>query len=227
MALGGLRFNRVDLEGLAPDRLLDGPRRGLVLDVELVELLASNGVEGRLELLALRRHEGAVDGPVFLRAEGLDLELAVADQAQRHRLHPARGARARQLAPQDGREGEADEIVEGAAGEIGIDQGHVHVAGVLHGLQHRGFGDGVEDDALHRLALEGPLFPQNFHDMPGNGLPLAVGVGGENQTVVGLEGGGNVGQALGGLAVHLPVHLEIGVGADGTILGRQVTDMAI
>ena len=63
-----------------------------------------------------------LDGPVFVGAEGLDLGLAVAHEAQRHRLHAAGRAGARQLAPQHRRQGEADEIVEGAAGEIGVDQ---------------------------------------------------------------------------------------------------------
>ena len=63
--------------------------------------------------------------------------------------------------------------------------------------------------------------------MPGNGFALAVRVGREDQAVIGLECRRDIGQALGGLAVHLPVHLEIFVGADGAILGRQVADMAI
>ena len=50
------------------------------------------------------------DRPIFARDEFLDLELAVADDAQRHRLHAAGRARARQLAPQHRREVEADEI---------------------------------------------------------------------------------------------------------------------
>jgi hypothetical protein len=58
----------------------------------------------------------------------LDLELAVADDAQRHRLHPARRARARQLAPQHRRQGEADQIIEGAARPIGVDQRLVDLA---------------------------------------------------------------------------------------------------
>jgi hypothetical protein len=37
----------------------------------------------------------ACDGPVLLRAEGLDLDLAVDDQAQRDRLHAAGGLGAR------------------------------------------------------------------------------------------------------------------------------------
>jgi hypothetical protein len=68
------------------------------------------------------------DRPVFLRLERFDLEFAVADQPQRHRLHAARRARARQFAPQHRRQREADEIVERAAREIGVDQLLVDVA---------------------------------------------------------------------------------------------------
>ena len=75
--------------------------------------------------------------PVFARDELLDLELAVADEPQRHRLHAAGRARARQLAPQHRREREADEIVERAAGEIGVDQRAVDLARVLHRLARR------------------------------------------------------------------------------------------
>ena len=90
---------------------------------------------GAVELLAVRRRPAAprkvrrpwssrwaTMRPVFARDEVLDFELAVADEAQRHRLHASGRARARQLAPQHRRQGEADEIVERAAGEIGVDQ---------------------------------------------------------------------------------------------------------
>ena len=44
--------------------------------------------------------EQRLDGPVFARAEDLDLGFALADQAQRDRLHPPGAAAAGQLAPQ-------------------------------------------------------------------------------------------------------------------------------
>ena len=64
----------------------------------------------------------AVTRPIFLGAEQLDLALAIDDQAQRHRLDAAGRFRAGQLAPQHRREGEADEIIERAAGAVGVDQ---------------------------------------------------------------------------------------------------------
>ena len=70
---------------------------------------------------------------------------------------PAEASRLGQLAPQDGREPEAHQIVQGAAGLVGVDQVLVELAAVAHGLQHGGLGDLVEHhpldvDAFQRLA---------------------------------------------------------------------------
>src|SRR6185437_8392238 len=111
--------------------------------------------------------------------EDLDLGLALADQAQRHRLHPAGRAAAGQLAPQHGREGEADEIVERAAGEVGVDQRLVEIARMSDGVEYRLLGDGVEGDPLYVDALQRLLVGEHVPDMPGNGLALAIRVGGE------------------------------------------------
>ena len=88
------------------------------------------------------------------RLEDLDLGLALADQAQRHRLHAAGRAAARQLAPQHRREGEAHQIVERAARQVGVDQRLVEVARMGDGVEHRLLGDGVEGDALDVDALQ-------------------------------------------------------------------------
>ena len=98
--------------------------------------------------------EDRPDRPVFLGVKGLDLELAVTDKPQGDRLHAAGRARTGQLAPQHRREGEADEIVERAARQIGIDQSRVELAGIAHRLEHGLGGDGVEHDALDELVLE-------------------------------------------------------------------------
>ena len=158
--------------------------------------------------------------------EFLDLEFAVADQPQRHRLHAAGRARAGQLAPQHRREREADEIVERAAGEIGIDQRAVDVARVLHRVEHRLLGDGVEHHALDGLLLERLLLLEHLEHVPGDGLALAVGVGGQDQLVGALDGPGDVVEPLLGLVVDLPDHVEVGLGIDRAVLGRQVADMA-
>ena len=91
-----------DLEAAAFERGLQALGGRLIGNVELVELLAVGGDKPRLEGLVLGRGELGQDRPVFLRLEPLDLELAVADEAERHRLHAAGGAGAWQLAPQHG-----------------------------------------------------------------------------------------------------------------------------
>ena len=94
----------------------------------LSSFLPAMAVRRARELFALGGRERGLDGPVFVGLEGLDLGLAVAHEAQRHRLHAAGRAGARQLAPQHGREREADEIVERAAGQIGLDQRRIDLA---------------------------------------------------------------------------------------------------
>ena len=195
-------------------------------DVEALDLLAVGADQARFETVAARRRELGDDRPVFLGDEFLDLEFAVADQPQRDRLHAAGRAGARQLAPQHRREREADQIVERAAGEIGIDQRAVDRARMLHRLGHRLLGDGVEHDALDRLVLQRLLFLQHFQHVPGDRLALAVRVGGQDQGVGALEGAGDVVEPLLRLGVDLPEHLEIIVRIDRAVLGRQVADMA-
>jgi hypothetical protein len=83
-------FDRRDAVRIARRDRRDGALGGgLIAEVELVELLAVEMGEAAGEALAGRRTELAVDGPVFLRLEALDLVLALADDAQRHRLHAA------------------------------------------------------------------------------------------------------------------------------------------
>ena len=179
-----LLLDRGDRERAALDGGLDGVGGRSVLDVEPVELLAGDRRQPGANLLALGGGEQRLDGPVFLGLEGLDLGLAVAHQAQRHRLHAAGRAGARQLAPQHRREREADQIVERAAGEIGVDQRRIDVARGPERIQNGLLGDGVEGDALDRRALlQGLALLQDAQDVPGDGLAFAVGVGGEDQLV--------------------------------------------
>jgi hypothetical protein len=177
-----------------------------------------------LRLLGL---EIGFDGPVFLGAEGFDFELAVADQTQRDRLHAPRRTRARQFAPKHRRQREPDEIVEGAAGEIGVDQFLVEVARMLHRFRHGLLGDRVEDHAAHVLVAERLFVAEYFQHMPGNGLAFAVGVGCEDQAVGVLHGLHDVVQPFLGLGIHIPVHGEVFVRLHGAVLGRQVPHMAV
>ncbi len=100
IALHGLLVDGNDGELAFLDRGLDGVGLVGILDVELLQCGAVYGIEAGGELLALARRHRRFDGPVFVAAEGLDLGLAVADEAQGDRLHAPRRAGARQLAPE-------------------------------------------------------------------------------------------------------------------------------
>ena len=108
-----------------------------------VELLAPPADKARGEALPALLHVGRYR-PIFLRRERLDLTLALDDEAQRHGLDAASGLGAGQLAPQDRREGEADEIVERATRLVRIDEVGIEGTGPAHRLGHRLLGDGVE-----------------------------------------------------------------------------------
>ena len=70
--------------------------------------------EPRIETGAVLLHLGD-DRPVFVGLENLDLAFALADQAQGDRLHAACRFRAGKLAPQHGRKGEAEQVIQRAA----------------------------------------------------------------------------------------------------------------
>ena len=159
---------------------------GLVGNVALlVELLdAGEAGELRAELLAVLRDAG-VDGPVLLRGEGLDLALALNDETEGDALDPSGAGAAGDLALHEPAEGIADQAVEHAAGLLRLDELAVELAGVLEGGLDGGLRDLVEDDALGLLG--GDL--GRLEDVPGDGLALAVGVGGE-EDALGLARGG-------------------------------------
>ena len=167
------------------------------------------------------------DAPIFLRAEQLDLALAIDDQAQRHRLDPAGRLGAGQLAPQHRRQGEADQIIERAAGPIGVDQILVERARIRHRLGHRRLGDRVEGDPLdmggQRLAssrstswtcqlIASPSRSGSVARISGVGLLRLVGDRLQLPRLVGIG---------------LPLHREAVVGIDRAVLGRQIADMAV
>ena len=205
---------------LQPVRVVSG------LDRAALQALAIGRNQLGFELVTARCLQKCADVPVFLRDETLDLGFAVADETQRNRLNAAGGTRAGQLAPQHGRQVEADQIIQRAAGKIGVDQRHVDVARVRHGVQHGLFGDGVEDHAFYRLVAEDALLLQEIENVPGNGLAFAIRVGCENEAVGGFYRIGNILHALGGCAVDLPGHFEILVGQHRSVLGRKVSDVA-
>ena len=190
------------------------------------QALAVRADELRLEDIVEGCLQQRGDVRVFLGDEAFDFVFASADEPERHRLHAACGTRARQLAPQDRREIEADEVIERAAGEIGVDQVGVDLARIGHRIEHRLLGDGIEDHALDGLVADRLLAPEKVEHMPGDGLALAIGVGREEERVGFLDRVGNVVDALGRGRIHFPGHGEVIVRLHRPILGRQVADMA-
>ena len=199
---------------------------GLIAQVELGQSFALMLHHPGEKRVAAGRDVG-LDRPVFLGLEALDLDFSVDHQAQGHRLHPSGRSRSRQLAPQHRRKREADQIVQSAAGEVGLDQLHIDITRVLHRLGDGGLCDGVEHHPFNLRALDGFLLLQNLKYVPGNGLTLAVGVGGQDDAFGALGGVGNVVQTLGGFGIDVPQHLEIFVGLYRSVLSRQVADMAV
>ncbi len=226
VALDRLRFDRGDREERLLKRGLERFGLGARADVEPADLLAVGadqpGGEGRLRFGA----QMGDDRPIFACNELFDLELSVADNTQGDRLHPARRARAWQLAPQDRGQGEADQIIERATRPVGVDQGLVDLARIAHRLLDRVLGHRVEHHAIDALVLEQLLALENFMNVPGDRLALPVRVGRQDHAVGGLHRSADVAQALGGLRVDLPTHGEIVVRVYRTVFGRQIPHMA-
>ena len=98
---------------------------------------------------------------------------------------------------------------------------------MLHGFGDRRLGDGVEHHPLHGRALDRLAAFKILQHVPADRFTLAIRVGGQDQAIGALEGGGDVGQALGGFGVHLPAHGEVVVGFDRSVLRREVPHMAV
>ena len=226
VAFDSLALDRADGEPARLHRRLGAERRRLVGQVELVELTAIEMGEAGGERRARRRREQRFDRPVFAGAEGLDLRFPLADQPERNRLHPPGAAAARQLAPEHGGEGEADEVIERPPCEIGFDQLLIEIPRVGNGGADRAPGDLVEGDPANIDALERPPILQHRADVPGDRLAFPVGVGRQIEGAGALQSFGDRGHLPDAALVGLPIHGEILLRTDGSVLGRQVADMA-
>ena len=118
--------------------------------------------------------EGGVDPPPAGRAEADARPLALDHHAGGHALDPAGGQPGHDLLPQHGRDLVAVEPVEDATGLLGVDQPTVEVTPLAHGPLDGRPGDLVEDHALDRDGGG-----QDLEQVPGDGLALAVLVGGQ------------------------------------------------
>ena len=162
---------------MQPERRLGGERGPLVGERELLHLLAPVLREPGGE----RRRAGRVreHRPVLASLERLDLGLPVSNEAKGGALHPSSGEVRADLRPQHRRQVEPDEVVEGAAGELGVHQVGLKLSRMLERLADRAPRDLVELHPVHRLVLEHPALRQELGDVPRDRLALAVGVGGE------------------------------------------------
>ncbi len=214
------------MEGTAANTLYRpvGHRRGLLRQrPERVAVeMAEPRREGPAGDLDLRLH-----GPVFAGHEVLDRGLALADQPQRHRLHPARRAAARDLAPQHRREVEPDEVVERAPRLLGVHQVHVDLARSHQRVAHRVRRDLVERHAAHRPVPDRVPLPQPRQHLPGDRLALAVGIGGEDQALGLGERGPDRAHYPPGSRGGAVDHLEVALGKDRAVLRRQVAHMPV
>src|SRR5262249_53668446 len=113
--------------------------------------------------------------PVLLGPERLDLAFAVHDELQGDGLDAAGAGATGYLAAEEVAQREAAGAVEDASGLLGLDAVHVDLAGRLQGVLDGGAGDLVEGNTEGAGLVE----VEHLGDVPGDGLALAVGVGGE------------------------------------------------
>ena len=175
---------------------------------------AARGVGGR---------ERAHHAIRFLGLEVLNLALALDDEPDGHALHAAGRERRLHLAPQHGRELEAHDAVQHAAGLLGVDEAHVEVAGRLDGVEYGRLRNLVEDDAARVLGLE----LEHFLQMPRYSLSLAVFIGREPD---GLSLGRRAAQFVHDtlfVVGYLVDGLEVVVHIDAEVVFLQVAYVAV
>ena len=116
--------------------------------------------------------------PVLDGDEPEDFPLALDHEAEGDGLHPPRAQAApAELVADQGAEAVTHQAIENAAGLLRVDLIRVDFARMGKGMPDRVFGDFVELDPAHGLASQFGL--KRLAQMPGDGLALAVGVGGK------------------------------------------------
>ncbi len=98
---------------------------------------------------------------------------------------------------------------------------------MIDSVQNRPLGDFVEHDPPHRFVAQQFALPEDFVQMPGNSLALAIGIGGQIQRV-GL--GGRLGDGFDMpfvLVDELIFHGEVAFRIDRAFLGHQIAHVAV
>jgi hypothetical protein len=208
------------------------PRRGLERTGVGIEVLAGRHrcaadlgeLRGEGALIGPRRGpHGGGEVPVPGPPEAHALALALDHQSHRDALHPAGTAGARHPAPEHRRDLVPDESVEDASAIGGLDESAVDVARRLDGLVDRLPRDLVED---HPTDVD--LRLEDLEEVPGDGLPLAILVGGEVERVRGLQRPLDVPHDLLGTAARfIPLEGEVVLDVDAEPLLGQVAHVAV
>src|SRR6185503_16746514 len=187
------------------------------------DLLARLLLHAGSEEIPRRRDEIRVDGPVLPLDELPDLVLALADQAERDRLHAAGREAVADRAPEERAHLVAHETVEDAARLLRLHLGHVDRARMLERLGDTPLRDLVERGAADVVGV----VAERLGEMPRDRLPLAIGVGRE------IDGGR---AARAGLEVleDLPFALDEHVGrlealldVDAQFALREIADVPV
>ena len=135
-----LHFLASDVGNAIVRSIQRGQHRLGLLGVVEGDLLALNALQAgakdvsRLRLGSCLLRQLGVDRPVLDRLEGLDLPLALDDDAQRRGLHAPGGEPALDLLPKKRADPVADQPVEHPPRLLGVDEIHVDVARAGHRL---------------------------------------------------------------------------------------------
>ena len=181
----------------------------------------------------VRRGQRGDDIPVRCALERHAFALAFHDQAGGHGLHAAGGQAWAHLAPQHRRQLIAVQTVEDAAGLLCVDHIAIHIARVVQGGV-----DGVLGDLVEHHALDRHLGFQGLHQVPRDGLALAILISRQIEFIGVLQGRFEFADRTLLVAVDNVIRLEpvvdvhaelaeLGLVCRGHLAGlREVSDMA-
>ncbi len=204
IALDRFALDTVDLELACADRSNGAVGIGLVLERELVDLLAVEIVRRAEKAPASALRSASMDQYSSDLKASISCSRSTTSEAQPIARGP-RSARPGSLRQRTGDKREPDEIVERAAREIGIDEFFVDLARMLDGFEQRIPSSRVEHDPFDGFALQRILLVEDLQHVPRDRLALAIGVGGEDQLVGFLQRVGDVLDALLGAVIDFQI----------------------